>query len=246
MVGTTQDALDAELLVLRSLVDGVRMALRTGAEGGVFFLASSAGGVYAGSGNPPFSESTHPQPLAPYGRAKLAAEDLASTLAEEPGMSVVLGRLSNLYGPGQDMTKPQGLVSQLCRAHLTRQPVSIYVPLDTARDYLYVGDAGRMLAAAIQAAVQSPGLQVKIICSHRTASIGALLAEISRVGRRRPPVILGTSPLAAFQVRDLSFRSSVWPDVDHLARTTLPDGISRTLSSLRQMLLDGRLQAGSH
>ena len=241
VVGTTQDELDAELQVLRACVNGVRAALGPGSARGVFFLASSAGGVYAGSDAPPFSETTEPRPLAPYGRAKLAAESLVSPLGLEDGVSVVLGRLSNLYGPGQDLRKPQGLVSQLCRAQLTRQPISIYVPLETARDYLYIDDAARMLSFAMESGARASGAQVKIICSQRTVSIGALLAEISRVGRRRPPVILGTSPLASFQVRDLSFRSSVWPTVDHLSRTTLPDGVSRTLSSLHKVLTDGAM-----
>ena len=36
-----------------------------------FFLASSAGGVYAGSADPPFTEHTEPAPISPYGQAKL-------------------------------------------------------------------------------------------------------------------------------------------------------------------------------
>ena len=43
------------------------------------------------------------------------------------GARVVIGRIANLYGPGQDLSKPQGLVSQLCLTHLTGQALSIYV-----------------------------------------------------------------------------------------------------------------------
>ncbi len=60
---------------------------------------------------------------------------------------LLVGRLSNLYGPGQDLAKPQGLISQLCRAQLTRRPLSIYVSLDTRRDYLFVDDAAAMVVA---------------------------------------------------------------------------------------------------
>jgi len=48
----------------------------------------------------------------------------------------MVGRMSNLYGPGQNLKKVQGLISQMCLRVLTRQPLVLYVPLDTIRDYL--------------------------------------------------------------------------------------------------------------
>ena len=68
---------------------------------------------------------------------------------------MVIGRIANLYGPGQDPTKAQGLVSQLCRAHLERRPTSIYVSLDTARDYLFVDDAARLVLGATERAARA-------------------------------------------------------------------------------------------
>ena len=43
------------------------------------------------------------------------------------GTRLLVGRISNLYGPGQDLSKPQGLISQLCLAHETRRTLSLYV-----------------------------------------------------------------------------------------------------------------------
>lgn len=241
-MGTRQEDLDLELAVLGGFVDGLRRLLRAPHPPGVVFLASSAGGVYAGSSPAPFSEDSDPVPLAPYGRAKLAGEKLVPPLGEDWGVSVLIGRLSNLYGPGQDITKPQGLVSQLCRAQLTRKPLSIYVPLDTARDYLYVDDAARMVLGALDDLEEHPGrVAIKIFCSHRSTSVGAILAEIGRVSRRHPAIVLGSSPYARFQAQDLRFRSSVLPAVDRLARTTLADGIAATLRSLVSELQAGRL-----
>ena len=36
-----------------------------------------------------------------------------------PATRVVLGRIANLYGPGQDLAKNQGLISRLCRSNLS-------------------------------------------------------------------------------------------------------------------------------
>ena len=95
-------------------------------------LASSAGGVYATSrASPPFDEQSPVGALSPYGREKLIQEELFAALSETAELNVLIGRFSNLYGPGQYTRKPQGLVAHIGVAALRRQPVVIYVPLDT-------------------------------------------------------------------------------------------------------------------
>jgi uncharacterized SAM-binding protein YcdF (DUF218 family) len=81
-----------------------------------------------------------PRPLAPYGEVKLGMEEALRAAAAEIGAAALVGRISNLYGPGQDLSKPQGLISRVCIAHLTRAPLPVMVSLDTMRDYLI--DAG--------------------------------------------------------------------------------------------------------
>jgi NAD dependent epimerase/dehydratase family len=212
----------------------------TSVAGGALFVASSAGGIYAGSAQPPFSEQTPARPISPYGHAKLATEWLAADFSERTGVPVLIGRIANLYGPGQNVDKPQGLVSQLCRAHLTRTPVSIYVPLDTARDYLYVDDAARVIVDGLERVREEGGRKIKIIASGRTTSVAAIIAELGRVTKRRPQIVLGASPNARYQARDLRLRSAVWPDLDRGARTTLAAGISATLESVGQDARRGR------
>lgn len=201
---------------------------------GAFFLASSAGGVYAGSASlPPFDERTPPRPLAPYGHGKLAMERALTEWAAATGTPALIGRIANLYGPGQDLAKGQGLVSQICRSSITGKALSVYVSLDTRRDYLFVADAAAMIVAALE---QLPGrgdpVTVKILASGRSATIGTLVGEARRVLRRRPRVVFGASPKAAAQVRDLRLRSVVWRELDTYARTPLPVGLAATAADL--------------
>ena len=51
--------------------------------------------------------------MAPYGHEKLIQEKLFTNLAEQTGSDLLIGRLSNLYGPGQKLTKPQGLIAHV-------------------------------------------------------------------------------------------------------------------------------------
>jgi UDP-glucose 4-epimerase len=228
VVGSHPEELDAELDVL----EGFLGAWEPGEGTHGFFLASSAGGVYAGSTGAPFTERTVPAPISPYGWAKLRSEEIATDFAVRTGTALLVGRLSNLYGPGQHLGKQQGLITQLCRAQLTRQPLSVYVPLDTMRDYLYVDDAAAMVVAGLDAVTTRGARALKVLASERSTTIGAVLGDLHRITRRRPPVVLGTSSNARFQVRDLRLRSVAWPRTSPLARTPMVAGIAATLTSL--------------
>jgi UDP-glucose 4-epimerase len=232
VIGTSAEDLDAEVEVLRQFL--AAWEPREGRHS--FFLASSAGGVYAGCSGAPFDEVTTPAPLAPYGHAKLRSEALVLDFAARHGVPLLIGRLANLYGPGQDLSKPQGLISQLCRSHLTRQPLSIYVSLDTMRDYLYVGDAAAMAVCCLGAVSARGGGNVKILASERSTTIGAILGDLHRITRRRPQVVLGTSADARFQVRDLRLRSVVGPPTGSLVRTPLMAGMSATMADVGHQL----------
>ncbi len=236
VTGTSRDVLRVELEALASLLDALR---GVGSSGGSFFFSSSVGGVYAGSPRPPYDERSPVRPLSDYGRAKLRGEELVDSWARQGGGRALIGRIANLYGPGQNLDKPQGLVSQICAAHLRRSPVSIWVSLDTLRDYIYVADAARLILDGMDrlradASVgSSNGAVVKILGSLRPVTVGAVLGELRRVLKARPNVTLAASPVSAAQARDLSTRSVVWPDLDARAMTPFPAGVHATLSDLR-------------
>lgn len=243
VLGTTAEQLAGEAQVLSGFLSALEAQLESQVDGrrlAGMFLASSAGGVYAGSAGTPFTEATTPRPISPYGEAKLRTEQLASEFANRTGTPLLIGRIANLYGPGQDLSKPQGLISQLCRAHLTRQPLSIYVPLDTGRDYLYVDDAARLVHAGLDWLGRVGGIHVKILASQRSTTVAAVLSELRRITKRRPEVVLGSSPLARFSARDLRFVSVVCPELDRCVRTTLATGVAATLESLGHELRLGR------
>jgi UDP-glucose 4-epimerase len=234
VTGTSLDVLKTEVTTLTAFLAELADQPTNG-RSNLVFIASSAGGVYAGAHEAPYTEVHTPTPISDYGRAKLACEMATDAFARSSRMPVVVGRISNLYGPGQNLAKAQGLVSQLCRAHVTGQPVSIYVPLDTVRDYLFVDDCAAMIADAlngIPASERRDGATTKIFAASQGTTIGALIGECRRVFKRSPRVVLGTSANAKFQIRDLRMRSTVWPELDRRALMTIPAGIAATATGL--------------
>lgn len=243
--GTTSTSpthLENELATFQGMLDTLAALPEAQRENGLVVYASSAGGLYGGAGDGPFDETSTPRPLGAYGEAKLAAENALRALTEASGVRALVLRIANLYGPGQDLTKPQGLISRLAVSTVARTTLSVFVPLDTLRDYIYVDDAAALLVAAADRAQTAPGLwNLKILCSGSAASIAAVLAEFRRVSGTRPPVVTGTSGAASLQSRDLRLHSSVWDDLDVLATTTLAVGIGRTVADVRRSWLAGRL-----
>ncbi|MCJ0904390.1 NAD(P)-dependent oxidoreductase [Rhodococcus sp. ARC_M6] len=234
--GTSRDEFARENGLMKDVLDELGT---TNAGTGTIFHASSAGGVYAGAPGAPHTEASATAPLADYGYAKLDAESIVREFGERTGTRTVIGRFANLYGPGQNLAKPQGLISHLCRGYLMSMPISIYVPMDTLRDYVYVSDAAEMVVDSFKQAENSPvGVVTKIYASGRSVTIGAILGACHSVFRTRPNVVLASSPLASAQARDLRLRSIVWTELDQRPHRPLPAGIASTLDSIRRGLAD--------
>lgn len=232
-VSTPRPGTVDELRVLTELLTQLRASAPRGP--GAFFLTSSAGGAYAGSQGPPFQDGTTPVPVSPYGELKLAQEHAAHRVLSDV-CPVVIGRVSNLYGPGQNMTKMQGLVSRLAIAAVTQQPLNVFVSLDTIRDYIYVDDAARIASHWIRDAVgrQTGGSQVRIIASGEAVTVGHLIRTMHLVTKRRIPIALGSHPSARDQVLDLRLSPSgrdQW--ADH-ALTPMPVGVKRVYLDILQ------------
>jgi UDP-glucose 4-epimerase len=226
VTSTPREQLDQEVAVFRAFLDRVEAVLGARAADVRVFLASSVGGAYAGSDAPPFSEKTTPRPLSAYGDAKLAMEQSLVALSERSGIRSFVARITNLYGPGQDLAKGQGLISVLVEGSVTGRPVTIFVPLDTLRDYIYVDDCARVIDAGMRRLAAEPAgaAVVKIVGSMNALSIGAIIAEISRIRRKRVPIVIGQGS-ATGQASDLRVRSEVWTDLDGLVSTTVPAGL---------------------
>jgi len=233
VVATGPEHFERELAVVGGFLEQWQPVRRTSQA---VFVASSAGGVYAGSSNPPFSELTEPVPISPYGEAKLASEGLFAAFAERTGVPLVIGRISNLYGPGQNLGKGQGLISMLCKAQVTGEPLNVFVSMDTIRDYLYADDAAAMLLAALEAVAVAGGTHVKILASGRSLTIAGVIGEIRKVTRRRPPVNSASSAAARFQTSDLRMGSVAWPDLQQYARTSVSVGIAASLAAVEASL----------
>ena len=227
VVSSVEGALEAETAYFRTLLDGLARAV--GDLPGAMLLASSAGGVYGGNPLLPLSERSECIPISAYGWNKLKQEALLAEWASgRANLSTLVARISNLYGMGQNVRKPQGLISHISRSLLHQRPVHIYVPLDTIRDYLFAPDCASHLALCLERLASEPGQRVvKVFAAEETVTVAALLGEFARIGKRHPRIICSPDRASLLQPVNLKFRSAVWLDLALPVRTPLQVGIQK-------------------
>ena len=253
VVGTTKESLDAETRAWGQLLDLLDRQLITCADPrpGLVFLASSAGGVYGNSPDATLTETSPCVPISDYGRNKLIQEQILQTWAgTRPEVLYLIGRISTLYGPGQNLAKPQGLISHISHRLLYNYPVHIYVPLDTVRDYLYVEDCAAQIAQCLRCLAPGspdrPARQgvLKVFAAEQATSVAQIVGVFARILNKRHPRVISAANLITRQhPRNLKIHSVVEPCVRHLPHTPLPVGINRLHQYQLGLYRQGRLPA---
>ena len=247
---SSQQQLDAELEQFRSFLaivaeeDAAASAAdgTAGARRGTVFLASSGGGVYAGAGVPPYTENTPVAPLAPYGAFKVEMERVLAEFSADSGISVLAGRITNLYGPGQSITKMQGLITHLALARYGTKPAFIFVPLETTRDYIFVDDCAALILDCLDRLTLETELAgtaqavTKILGSGEAVSISTLLGYYRGITKAAPRVVHGTSAATKMQAIDLRMTSVVWPELDRRTKTPVAAGFHATMLDVLRLL----------
>jgi UDP-glucose 4-epimerase len=243
VVSSSLEILNSEVKKIEFFLNRLSQSPSRFLHQGVLFYASSAGGVYAGSTVPPFTEATVPSPIGNYGLQKMQCEGLFSRFTQDFGTSSVLGRIANLYGPSQNWHKGQGVVTTICRSMLLRKPIEIFVPLETIRNYIYVDDAACDIANIVSYMSNQDfgGSLIKIIAAEHNSSISELLSESSRVFGKRPQIVLTRKKNSGVQIVDLRLRSTVEISAARFRYTTLAVGIDRIRRQLLSELQKGNL-----
>ena len=144
---------------------------------GTKIVFSSTGGAIYGECDGPAPEDAPRLPIAPYGTAKLAAEEYLATYNRLYGTGHVSLRYGNVYGPRQDPHGEAGVVAIFCNALREGQTPKVFGDGRQTRDYVYVGDVAR----ATLAAAERDGSGVYNVGTGRETSVVELLELCQRI-----------------------------------------------------------------
>ncbi len=233
-MASSADSMAAETRLLQALLAAASEQPGLLQSPGTLALASSAGAIYAGSAAEVISEATDIAPTTAYAHGKLAQEQrLQDFSAAHRSTRAVIGRIATLYGPQPRIGKRQGLIAEMARRVVLNQPIHIYVPLDTIRDYLAVDDAADAMVALVRSGACGSRSTMKIIASEQATTISEIVATFKRVAHRMPRIVTSSSSLTDVYRRRIQFRSDGRPIAGAWPRTSLTAGVSRVLAAER-------------
>lgn len=234
MMGSSDADLRHETRALALLLQLIESEPRLMSKPGAIVFASSAGAIYAGTNDLIITENTPPAPTTPYAFEKLKQENLICHFVERCGnISALLARISTLYGRGQSFGKKQGLLAHIARCMLRNQPIQIYVPFDTIRDYISADDAAYCMITALCIGTDKPGILTKIIASEQPATIAEIISIFRRIERRAPRIVTSASKLSNLYSRRVQFKSVMAPKYTFAQKKTLLVGISEVMAAER-------------
>ena len=106
---------------------------------------SSGGTVYGNQEVQPIKEEATAAPINHYGNVKLCIENTLRVFDIQAKSKMMIARISNPYGPGQDHKKGVGFIDAVIRRTLAGEPVEVWGDGENIRDYIYIDDVCNML-----------------------------------------------------------------------------------------------------
>ncbi|WP_052118060.1 NAD-dependent epimerase/dehydratase family protein [Novosphingobium pentaromativorans] len=105
-----------------------------------FVFISSGGTVYGPNAPLPTKESVRAAPINMYGTVKALTEQALFEVGRKYGITIVVLRVANPYGPGQSGTRRQGFVAAAVKTALAGEPIVIWGDGSTTRDFVYLDE----------------------------------------------------------------------------------------------------------
>ena len=235
---SAEDELKSETNYLLAILDSLREFRN---HDGVLFFISSAGAMYNPKTSQTIDEESEVDPITPYGRTKLKQEKLVLEFAKNNSFRSIIGRTVSVYGPKQNLNKPQGLISKLCISALTNKELEIFVPISTTRNYLYSGDVAKMIEHCLMMAHEDKiefknYSLIKILCNSESSSIASICKATEVVMRKKVLLRLKLSAKNQLYPPHFNIRSSVLPDLSALSQTTLIAGVGSVRNDVIQRI----------
>ena len=114
----------------------------------VIFI-SSGGAIYGHvAEDRPATEEDAATPVSPYGICKLAVENYLAYFNRKHDLGYITYRLTNPYGPRQQLRNNQGVVPAFLQKIEQNKPLEVFGDGSNSRDYIYIRDATKMIAAS--------------------------------------------------------------------------------------------------
>lgn len=128
-------------------VSFLRACVEAGVERYVFL--SSGGTVYGPEAPVPTPETCPTNPISSHGLTKLILEKYIQMYGHVDGLEYFILRVSNLFGPGQEFRRGQGVFPMLLDRWREGREVKILGDGTACRDYVFIDDVVEAIGSAL-------------------------------------------------------------------------------------------------
>lgn len=202
----------------------------------VIYASSSA--VYGDQPTAAKRETDLPQPISPYGAAKLAGEIYCLAFYATYGLETVALRYFNVFGPRQDPDSPYAaVIPRFISAVVQGGQPTVYGDGHQSRDFTFVGDVVRANLLAMETAAAAG--RVFNIATGRAVSLLELLDVLSEtLGQPITPVFAPPRPGdIRHSMADITLARQL---LGYEPRVSLQEGLRRSISYYREIALQAR------
>lgn len=115
-----------------------------------FLFVSSGGTIYGESvDHADFHEGSNLNPISAYGLSKIISENYIGYLTRKSHFQSIILRPSNIFGPFQNLKKPQGIVGFAFNSILKGTSLDLYNEGMVIRDFIYVDDFAKAVNSCL-------------------------------------------------------------------------------------------------
>lgn len=147
-----------------------------------FIYLSSGGTVYGDTTEHLPIKEDHPQkPISNYGLSKSVAEKYIEYITKNKSFETVILRPSNVYGPYQNLVKPQGIIGFAFKAIKNNLVLDLYDEGKVIRDFIYVKDLANAVENFLNNNTASGNISFYNVGSKEGVSIKEILNKIENI-----------------------------------------------------------------
>jgi nucleoside-diphosphate-sugar epimerase len=224
---SVQDPLTSSAVNIEGTLN-VLLAARDEGIRRVVYTSSSS--IYGVSNPLPLNETMPPDPISPYGVAKLAAERYCVSFSRVYDLETVVLRYFNVFGPRQDPGSQYAAVVPLFATAIDAgEPLTIFGDGEQSRDFTFVDNV--VTATADAGSVADTNGRIMNVAAASPASVNALADMIG--GILGKPVEKNYAPERPGDIRDSWADISVAQQlIGFEPRVGLDEGLRRTIDHL--------------
>ena len=202
------------------------------------FVYASSSSVYGESPALPKVETMPPEPISPYGIAKLAAERYTRVFHRLYGLETVSLRYFNVFGPRQDPgSEYAAVVPRFATAILRGRPPTIYGDGEQTRDFNPIANVVEANLKSIEAPDEACGRAYNIACGRRISLLDLARRFADLAGVTVAPV--HESARAGDIRHSLADISAARSALGYTAAVSVEEGIRIAFAHYRELVARG-------